>query len=58
VLVIMRPKDKRFNRGWKSHCPYCGDAVGWLGNWMAYLFGNRIHDCNFKLYWRRVNEDW
>jgi hypothetical protein len=33
------------NRAWRSDCPYCGQIVGIVGNWLAVLFGTRIHGC-------------
>ncbi len=32
--------------GWR--CPYCGKPVGYMGNWLAVLFGARFHGCTFS----------
>jgi hypothetical protein len=29
-------------------CPYCLKDTGFFGNWLAKLFGTRIHKCNFS----------
>lgn len=29
-------------------CPYCLKPVGVIGNWLAWLFGTGIHDCDFR----------
>jgi hypothetical protein len=38
-----------FRKKYKSYCcPYCGKVVGYTGRILAYLFGTRIHRCNFS----------
>lgn len=29
-------------------CPYCGEQVGYMGNWLALLFGTSLHGCTFS----------
>lgn len=29
-------------------CRYCGAPVGYLGRFFAWVFGTRIHGCNFS----------
>lgn len=29
-------------------CACCGEPVGILGNWIAWLFGVRTHGCTFQ----------
>lgn len=30
----------------KWMCPYCGKTVGYVGNFLAKVFGTRIHSCD------------
>ncbi len=41
------PERARTLPGWC--CPYCGEPVGYLGRFWAYLVGVGIHGCDFKL---------
>lgn len=39
----------RFKREYPNfYCPYCGEPVGYFGNWLAKIFGTRIHGCDFS----------
>lgn len=29
-------------------CPYCGEPVGYVGNWLAWLLGTRFHGCTMS----------
>lgn len=33
-------------------CPYCGEPVGYLGRAWAWLFGTRVHGCDFNIFKR------
>ena len=31
-----------------SQCPYCLAPVGYLGRFLAWIFGTQIHQCDFS----------
>ena len=47
----------KYNRIYCRDCPFCGLRIGIIGNWIAVLFGTRIHKCDFKIMevWNRLN---
>lgn len=38
-------------------CPYCGKEVGYLGNWLAKLFGTQLHGCDFAISRHKFHEN-